>query len=313
MFVPNPPLEGVIPHNQSVRPPGVRASAENGVSNARRPTVGRVPTREAGTVLRPKTTEAVLDRLGFSVAPAADKAGLDAVYLAWCRRVPFDNVIKRIHMTSGAAGPLPNGEPEAFFALYLEHSTGGTCWPSSGALFALLESLGFDATRRSAAMRDDVLGPIHTHGTIIVRLDGERYWVDTSMLTDRVVPLSSGLEDPIHQVRVEPVDDRWRVHWIHPWKDEKVPCLLLDPDVTQQHYLDRYEWSREFSPFNTFLSATVNTPTSRLSASAGARRERTAASVTNEPYGDHRDELLIEAFGYSEEIVSQLPPDDPFP
>jgi hypothetical protein len=57
----------------------------------------------------------------------------------------------------------------------------------------------------------------------------------------------------------------------------------------------------------------VNTPTSRLSASAGARRERTAASVTNEPYGDHRDELLIEAFGYSEEIVSQLPPDDPFP
>ena len=136
--------------------------------------------------------DSVLDRLGFRERPAADRAGLDAVYLAWCRNVPFDNLVKRIHLAAGSAAPIPNGEPTAFLESWLRDGTGGTCWPSSGGLHALLSGVGFDARRGSAAMFDNLSGPVHTHGTVIVRLDGVDHWVDSSMLTEQIPLLVPG-------------------------------------------------------------------------------------------------------------------------
>ena len=141
-------------------------------------------------MLSPDLTEAVLGKLGLPDRPRTDRTGLDRVYGAWCRRVPFDNLVKRIHLASGSAAPFPNGPPEVFFASWLAHGTGGTCWPSTGGLHALLVSLGFDARRGSAAMFDNLSGPIHTHGTTLVRIDGIDHWVDSSMLTDVALPLA---------------------------------------------------------------------------------------------------------------------------
>jgi N-hydroxyarylamine O-acetyltransferase len=259
----------------------------------------------------------VLKRLGLADAPAADLEGLNALYGAWCTSVPFDNVIKRIHLTSSDAAPLPNGEPEAFFATYLTHGTGGTCWPSSGAMHALLCTLGFDARRGSAAMRDDLSGPVHSHGTVLVRIDGTDYWVDTSMLTGRVFPVvprvETTLEDDLHRVRVEPVEARWRVWWTHPFLPEMLGCLLLDDDVSGEHYLARYEWSRSNSPFNLSLYATRNVDNGRLTCALDHRFHRTVDGVTKRKLGADRDRVLIEEFGYSEAIVAALPPDDPDP
>jgi N-hydroxyarylamine O-acetyltransferase len=270
-------------------------------------------------VLEPETTDAVLERLGFSAAPAPDLEGLGAVYLAWCRNVPFDNVVKRIHLASGDPAPLPNGRPEDFFARYLRHGTGGTCWPSSGALFALLDALGYDARRASCAMADELSGPVHSHGTVLVRLDGTDYWVDSSMLTDVVFALPRGepsepITDPLHAVRVEPVGDSWRVHWTTPLADNLLGCLLLDDDVTEDHYLARYEWSRGTSPFNTAVYATRNEPGRAVTLAFGKRYDRTADGLVSgpiEPY--ERVRTLVEEYGYSEEIVAVLPPDDPPP
>jgi N-hydroxyarylamine O-acetyltransferase len=266
----------------------------------------------------PDLIDAVLERLGFSDRPAPDRAGLDAVYFAWSRRVPFDNVVKRIHLVSGSDEPFPNGPPEAFLASYLRDGTGGTCWPSSGGLHALLVELGFDARRGSAAMYDNLSGPIHTHGTVIVRLDGVDYWADTSMLTDRVFPVVRGeethLDDPLHPIRVEPVDQLWRVWWPHPFLDDRIGCLLLDDDVTADHYLARYEFSRGMSPFNVSLHATHNFDGARVTMAFGQRFERRVDSTTSKPlHADERRQVLIEEFGYSESIVAQLPEDEPDP
>jgi len=122
--------------------------------------------------LPPDLTEAVLERLGFGDRPATDLAGLDEVYGRWCRRVPFDNIVKRIHLVGGSTEPFPNGPAEAFLRRWLRDGTGGTCWPGSGGLHSLLVALGFDARRGSAAMFDNLLGPVHTHGTTLVRVDG---------------------------------------------------------------------------------------------------------------------------------------------
>jgi N-hydroxyarylamine O-acetyltransferase len=259
------------------------------------------------------TTEAVLDRMGLDERPAPDRAGLDAIYAAWCERVPFDNLIKRIHLAGGSTAPIPNGQAEPFWNLYLRHGAGGTCWPSSNALHALLVSLGFSTRRGSAAMYDDRTGPIHTHGTEIVTLDGDDYWVDSSMLTRVALPLRRGADTQIprefERVRAEPVEDLWRVWWQDTVHGTPIGCLLLADDVDEAHYLARYEASRAASPFNEYVCATRVTPTSKVMIAKDIRYERDADGLQQRELGDDRVKILVEEFGYSEEIVTKLPPD----
>jgi N-hydroxyarylamine O-acetyltransferase len=265
-------------------------------------------------VLSASTTEAVLGKLGFSAAPEPDRAGLDAVYAAWCRRVPSDNLVKRIHLASGSAAPFPNGPPEAFFSSWLQHGTGGTCWPSAGGLHALLVSLGFDARRGSAAMFDNLTGPIHTHGTTIVRIYGADHWVDSSMLTYAPLPLvpreTTVHDDPVSPVWSEPVGALWRIWWTGAIDAKEIGCLLLDDDTSAEHYLARYEASRGMSPFNTMLYATHNTDDARVTLTFDTRFERRADGITETPLGAGRERILVEEFGYSEEIAARLPADD---
>jgi len=266
--------------------------------------------------LTPATVEAVLGRFGFSAPPATDRAGLDALYLAWCRTVPFDNLVKRIDIVDGTA-PFRNDTPQPFFDLFLAHGTGGTCWPSSRALGALLHALGFDVHLGSAAMADDLAGRNHTHGTILASVDDELLWVDTSMLTDAPVPLVPGaashLDHPLRPVRVEPVDDLWRVHWVQTERPEPMGCLLLADDVDGDHYSARYEASRGRSPFNTAVCATTNRADHVVSLT-GMRRvvlDADGRHVSELLDDDTRRRVLIDEFGYSPEIVGALPPDDP--
>jgi N-hydroxyarylamine O-acetyltransferase len=260
--------------------------------------------------------DAVVQRLGLVDRPPPDRAGLDALYLAWCRAVPFDNLVKRIHLVSGSEAPFPNGDPEWFLRAFVRDGTGGTCWPSSAGLHALLTVLGFAARRGSGAMYDNLSGPIHTHGTVIVRLDGVDHWVDSSMLTD--VPLSlrrrqeTRRDDPVNPARAEPVDDLWRIWWTGVVDGADIGCLLLDENASAEHFLARYEASRAASPFNTFLYATRNSPGTRVAIVGSTRFERTRAGITSAPIDD-RDRVLVEEFGYSEAIVARLPPDDPRP
>jgi N-hydroxyarylamine O-acetyltransferase len=265
--------------------------------------------------ITPSMTEAVLEKLGLPGYPSLDTRGLDEVYGAWCRRVPFDNVVKRIHLASGSRERIANGPPTAFFESWLRHGTGGTCWPSAGGLHALLVSLGFDARRGSAAMFDDLTGPIHTHGTTLVRLDGQLLWVDSSMLTNVPLPLiphgATRHDDPVSPVWSEPVEGLWRIWWTGAIDGKEIGCLLLDADATAEHYLVRYEASRDMSPFNTMLYATRNTDDARVTLVFDKRFERRPDDITSTPLGADRARVMIEEFGYSEEIVDQLPPDDP--
>ncbi|HTL84773.1 MAG TPA: arylamine N-acetyltransferase [Acidimicrobiia bacterium] len=267
-------------------------------------------------MLSPGTTEKVLERLGIVERPDLDLVGLNATYLAWCRNVPFDNVVKRIHMASGDPAPIPNGTPEAFFASYLAHGTGGTCWPSANALHALLVTLGFDARRGSAAMADTISPgePQPTHGTTLVRIEGMDYWVDSSMLTDRVLPLTRGaptsIPGPVHPLCAEPVNDLWRIWWEPGPEGAEMSCLLLDENATEAHYLARYEWSRGWSPFNLWVHAVTNRAWGRLTVTNGSRFERRAGGADKRELGADRERVLIEEFGYSEEIVTALPDDE---
>ena len=256
----------------------------------------------------PSLVSRMFTKLGFAAPPKPDLAGLEALYTAWCDHVPFDNVRKRISMARSTTEPLPGGLPDDFLSAYLEHGTGGTCWPTSNGLFALVDACGFDARRISSSMfdRND-----HNHGSILVRLDGKDWMVDSSMECGFPIPLVPGvackLGDAVHPVRVEPHEKGTIVHWGMNQSTDTLPCRLMQDPVDEAFYLERYEKSRTNSVFNTALYARRNLPGLLLGFYGRKRVEKTATGVmTFELSPEEVRHCLVTEMGYSEAIVTEL-------
>jgi N-hydroxyarylamine O-acetyltransferase len=124
--------------------------------------------------LSPDLLERVLMKLGLSCRPAPPLDGLQTLYAAWCRKVPFDNVRKLIHVHNQDPGPLPGDDAIDFFEAGITYGTGGTCWAGNVALHALLVSLGFVACRGVGTMLVAPHLPPN-HGTVLVTCDGTLY------------------------------------------------------------------------------------------------------------------------------------------
>jgi arylamine N-acetyltransferase len=247
-----------------------------------------------------------LERLGFAALPPLDLDGLSAVYRAWCVHVPFDNTRKMIALRTGEGGLLPGTYADDFFESWLAHGTGGTCWPSSNALFALLEATGFDARRVAGSMGD--VGVV-SHASVKARIDGRDWLVDSSMLLNSPLPLGAHVhlgDDPVWPVEVEAADDTHVIWWQAPPSLAYRPCrLLLDPAPFQE-YLDGHARSRARSPFNQRLYARINRPGELIILLGHTRFFRTAAGVSSRDLT--ADELLRamrEDIGLSDDLVSK--------
>ena len=255
--------------------------------------------------------ERVLGRFGFSGPPTIDRQGLDRLYAAWCLNVPFDNTRKLIALRTDTAGPLPGIDPVDFLETWLEHGPGGTCWPSCNALFAVVAACGFDAQRTTASMMD-VGTP--NHGTIIVRLDGDNYLVDSSMLLNRVIRLETDRivvdDDPLRPVEYETVDGAFRLWFTSPIHREGsfFPCRLLTRGVAEPVFQEAYEASRHGGPLNHHLVFTRNF-TNRVEAFQGSKqvtRRPDGVRETNEHGASSLREALLVTLGLSPEFVHSL-------
>lgn len=259
--------------------------------------------------LRESTSARVLGRLGLAnLRP--DRDGLQRLYRAWCRAVPFDNVRKRIVLCRGTADPLPGGTAEDFFGAWLAHGTGGTCWPTSNALYVLLRDCGFAARRIAASMRDM---DVHNHGSVIVRVDGEDYLVDSSILCEAILPLRRGervqIDDPVHPIALEPVGASFRIWFGLTMNTDTMPCRLLTDPVDHDFYLERYECSRQMSPFNDRLYARRNYDGSLVSYIGNARFVKTASGVeAAEMSAADLASGLVRELGLSQAVVHESVP-----
>lgn len=268
--------------------------------------------------LDPSLRQRVLDRLEIASDARPTLETLQALYTSWCQRVPFDNVRKLIHLHRQDPGLLPGTYAEDFFSAWLQHGTGGTCWAGSGALLALLQSLGFTAERGVATM---LVAPDlpPNHGTVRVHLEGEQYLVDTSILFGEPLRLPStgtaAVEHPAWGVRGEQRDGRWHVRWRPLHQPEGFDCRYDSFGASAEKYVERHEGTRGWSPFNFQLTARRNRGEEVLGASFGNAVALTpAGTVQVQAIDDNeRRRLLVEDFGLSEEIVAQLPPDRPTP
>jgi N-hydroxyarylamine O-acetyltransferase len=253
--------------------------------------------------------ERVIARLGLDNGVTVDASGLAQLYRQWCRKVPFDNVRKLIALRSGPDAALPGRSATDFFEAWLEHGVGGTCWPGAIALTALCRSLGFDARLLAASMADT---GVASHGTTVVRIDGDDWLVDSSMLTDQPLRLSSeeGTEiaHPVFATTATPVAEGWLFGFALPYSNLEMPCRTLSADpVTVDFCLARYEASREMSPFNAHVSTRRNDDDGVVSYGGSQRFRRTADGIDEgDLAGPALRAALTDEFAMSSEIVANL-------
>lgn len=259
--------------------------------------------------ISPATTERVLEALGFTRRPDPDLAGLGALYHAWCARVPFDNVRKLIALAREDPGPLPGDTAEDFFAAWLAHGTGGTCWPSANALHSLVAAVGF-TSRRVAASMWETGEP--THGTTVVTIEGADHLVDSSMLTDTPLPLladaTTAIEDPVFGATAEPVAEGWRFAFSLSFAPSTIPCRTMSPGaVDHPFFRQRYEVARSVSPFNGHVTARRNHEGTVRTLGGGSRFVRSAEGIDEQALtAEETGASLVTEYSMSEPIVTTL-------
>jgi N-hydroxyarylamine O-acetyltransferase len=257
------------------------------------------------TTLPAALRDAVLDRLGFAHPPKADLEGLCVIYRSWCERVPFDNVGKVIALRTDA--PLRAIHAIAFFETWLAEGIGATCWPSSNALYTLLRSLEFDARRVAAHMQD---AGRFNHGTVIVNVDGREWLADSSLLTAIPLPLTRETfvaPDAVFNSEVEFEGDT-HVVWTHwPTNSAYLPCRVFRDAVTHAYYMERYEATRDRSPFNQRLFARRNRDGEMLVLLGNERFTKSSARgiESRTLSGDELLESLRREFGMAESILER--------
>jgi acetyl-CoA synthetase len=269
-------------------------------------------------------TDSVLAKLGFLSRPAATLDGLRAVYSAWCRRVPFDNIRKLIHVRRRDPGPLPGDDAADFFDHWMRLGAGGTCWAGNGALSCLLVSLGFDARRGLATMLTAPDLPPN-HGSVTVQCEGRRYLVDASMLHGEPLELDEGLlldeRAPAAMVgRAWAVersirDGHWSIRWRPLHRPDAIDCRIDRFDVAAADFRALHEQTRGWSPFNYGLCLRLNRGDSVIGAGVGRRIALDGdGHIEERPLQDaDRIRFLVEEIGIHEELALALPPDVPMP
>ncbi|MEZ5560551.1 MAG: arylamine N-acetyltransferase [Pseudomonadales bacterium] len=260
--------------------------------------------------------ERVLERLGLARAPTADRAGLAAVYAAWCRRVPFDNARKLIAVRTGAGTPLPGDDPDDFFEAWLRHGVGGTCWAGNGALCALLQTLGFSAQRGVATMMVAPDIPPN-HGTVIVHLEEGRFIVDASILHVDPLPIIEGKESVVGNgawgVTGHWLGDDYAIRWRSLQRPEPFDCRIDEWPVAADRFRAQHEATRDWSPFNFELTFNLVRDGGRVGVAAGQGvRIDSAGRILAAALHD-RIGFLVDELGVSEELARSIPEDVPTP
>lgn len=260
----------------------------------------------------------LLGKLGLTTPIPVSGQGLSEVYGAWCRAVPFDNVMRRIQISEGDRGHLPGWTPLDFIRDHCAHGVGGPCAPASAALGALLQALGFETRTVLAAIEDDgELAP--DHATVVVSVGQEEFLVDTVILCESPILLiregGASLGGWLHPIAVERGDGSWRVDYASAMTRAPANCTVIDREVDTQACQVLYQATQEsatFQRFNSGLYIRRNAPGSvsviyrdrHVVVDEDGRTERQISP-------DGRRRLLVEGFGLSQEIVARLPGDAP--
>lgn len=152
--------------------------------------IAPVPRLDAGL------TSEVLTYLGLSAGRKPDLALLDDLVAAYTRRVPWESasrIAKKVAVLerSGPAGDEVIARwPAEFWRSAFDWGTGGTCFESNYAFFALLGELGF-AGYLTVNNMDPTVG---CHAAIVLTIDGDPWLADVGLPLYAPLALDPGQE-----------------------------------------------------------------------------------------------------------------------
>ncbi|MCF6301404.1 MAG: hypothetical protein L3J52_09865, partial [Proteobacteria bacterium] len=169
--------------------------------------------------------EQFLERIGYSTRPEATLETLNRIYKSWCRKIGYDNVLKRIYFEENHDGPFPVMDPNDFLTTWMKHGTSGSCWPSGEALYSVLSLTGFKVERVAGQMLEcnDPMNP--NHGAMIVDFDG------------RI--LAQADPGPVEKIVIAPID-------ISALREERVRRLGHDTVAHSRSHIYSYLNQKKF-------------------------------------------------------------------
>jgi N-hydroxyarylamine O-acetyltransferase len=261
--------------------------------------------------------ECILAKFGLSDYPEADENGLQALYHAWCRKVPFDNTLWRLYLASDCSGAMPGETAKDFFDSWLKFGTGGICYPSAGALHALLTHLGFNVCPILSWMPDLM------HSSLAVECDGTTYYVDQAVPHSEPIALDQAAKtepsSPGWGMRVFFESARWHYRWMAFRQPEvqEMGCVFAPWQYskpmgreTLEQNLELYSRKKEWSPYNYNINARLFKGDFLMRVVEGKKEviiDRSGQIIQRALTRNEVLEVLVDAFGISEEIVRQLP------
>ena len=274
----------------------------------------------SGPVLSSDLLERVLAKLGLTDRPPLDLTGLNQLYATYCCHVPaIDSIQKRIWFAGEQRTPFPGGDPTEYFETWLAHGTGGTCWPTNGAVHALVHSLGFQARRIAGCIILEEY-PGTNHGSVVVTLEGVDYLVDQNLAAFKVLPLVPGRTTStgrcLHDIRAVPIEGGFDVLWYQGHDRQEPLTFRTEPEhdsVDHAFFLERYDLSKKLSVFNHALFICRRFPDSIVTVGRNNKLIVAADNtITKTEIDDaERRRVLVEELGISEEMAKALPPDVP--
>lgn len=135
--------------------------------------------------LSSEQTAAVLAYLGSRRGPP-NYASLAALVAGYVQRVPWESASRIARQNAAGSTALAARLPAAFWADALTHGSGGTCFESNLAFYALLLTLGFDGYLTINDMHESV----GCHTAIIVAFNDLRFLTDVGLPLHRPLPLN---------------------------------------------------------------------------------------------------------------------------
>ncbi len=118
---------------------------------------------------------------------APSRQFLTRLQRAYKVRVPWETASRVVRASEVRELEERPRRPPEFWALAMEQGSGGTCFESNYAFWALLQGLGFEVALHVNDMPQDQL--IACHSSLVVAVDGERYLTDVGMGMQLVAPV----------------------------------------------------------------------------------------------------------------------------